>query len=289
MKKFLALAVMAVLLVCALGSCAAGLGDPDAINDYVPEKTYWVDAAGNTFHFKEAEGETAILTKYNGKATKDDKVVIPATFNGRTVTAIGDEAFYNLASVISVEIPATVTKIGKFAFSGCTSLPSIDLPAGLLEIDESAFTNCTALTTINWGLSSEKDAEIALTTIGENAFRGCSALTALELPAALKTIDKGAFWGCKALTEVTIPASVEAIGDLAYYECTGLTSIKLHDGLTTKGLGKFIFVTENSTLKDKIDLSSITEGTEVWAYVQDIAEPVEETETESESVSDTEA
>ncbi len=282
MKKFLAVAMMAVLLVGALASCANNLGDPDAIGDYVPEKTYWVDAAGNTFHFQEAEGETAILTKYNGKATRDDKVVIPATFNGRTVTAIGDEAFYNLASIVSVDIPATVTEIGKFAFAGCTSIETIDLPAGLLKINESAFTGCTSLTTVNWGNKNDAEgAEVVLETIGENAFRGCTSLANISLPETLTTIDKAAFWGCVALTELTVPASVTAIGDLAYYNCTGLTSIKLHDGLTAEGLGKFIFTTETSTLKDKIDLTVITEGTDVWTYVENIAEPTVETDTEN--------
>ncbi len=275
MKKFLALAMAAVLLLCSFASCASNLGDTSAIDDYVPEKDYMVDEKGNTFYFEEAEGETAILVKYNGKATRDDKVVIPAMFGDRTVTTIGDDAFYNLAAIVEVTIPDTVTVIGKHAFAGCTELTVVNLPAGTISIGEAAFARCDKLTTLN---DADHPLE-ALETIGDKAFWECKALTTLnggKLPATLKEIGKGAFWACEALTSVEFPESVEKIGDLAYYNCTGLESIKLHNGLKAENLGKFIFTTETSTLKDKIDLSNLTEGSDAWNYVQDIAEPAED-------------
>ncbi len=274
MKKFLALAMAAALLVCSLAACATGLGDDNAIVDYVPEVDYLITDKG-TFYFEEAEGETAILVNYNGKATKDDHVEVPAKFNNRTVTTIGDEAFYNLASVVEVTIPDTVTKIGKYAFAACTELTVVNLPAGTVEIDDYAFANCDKLTTLN----DSAHPLTALTTIGDRAFWGCKALTTINggnLPATLETIGSAAFWGCEAMTALEIPASVTSIGDLAYYNCTGLESIKLHDGLKAEGLGKYIFTTEKSTLKDKIDLSNIAEGSDVWNYVDSIAEPAEE-------------
>ncbi len=277
MKKFLALAMVAVLLVCSLASCASGLGNQDAINEYTPKKDYMVDEKGNTFYFQEAEGETAILVDYNGKATSNDHVVIPKMFEGRLVTTIGDAAFYNLASITEVTFPDSIVKIGKHAFAACTELTVVNLPAGVVEIDEAAFTNCTKLTTIN-----DKDHPMtALEVIGKNAFRGCSALTTINggnLPGTLTTIGEAAFWGCTSLPSVEIPESVTTIGNLAYYDCTGLQSIKLHDGFKEDGLGKFIFTTPTTTLKDKIDTSNLTEGSVAWTYVQNIAEPtVEET------------
>ena len=80
MKKYLAVALAALLLVCSLASCVAGQG---SIDDYTPEVDYLVTEQG-TFYFEEAEGETAILVKYNGKATKDDHVIIPSTFKWLT-------------------------------------------------------------------------------------------------------------------------------------------------------------------------------------------------------------
>ncbi len=271
MKKILVLAMVAALLVGSLASCASGSSGSGSINDYTPEVDYLVTEQG-TFYFEEAEGEAAILVNYNGKATKDDHVVIPAKFNDRTVTEIGDEAFYNLAAIVEVTIPDTVTKIGKYAFAACTELTEIHLPAGTLEIDECAFTNCDKLETVVVGNSLE--------SIGDKAFWGCTALTTIELPDTLTTIGEGAFWNCSKLSTLEIPASVTSIGKLAYYNCTGLESIKLHDGITT--LGDYIFTTDGSTLKDKIDTSNLSEGSAVLEYVQNIADPTAETDTVAE-------
>ena len=265
MKKYLAIVLAALLLVASLSSCIGA--DPDGIDDYTPEVDYLVTEQG-TFYFEEAEGETAILVNYNGKATKDDHVVIPSTFNDRTVTVIGEKAFYSLAAIVEVTIPDTVVKIDKYAFARCTELTSINLPAGLLEIDDYAFTECDKLASVNLGSS--------LLTIGEKAFWGCTALSDIPLPATLQTIDAAAFWGCTALTAVEFPASVKEIGTLAYYDCKGIESIKFNkDDIT---IGEYAFVTDGSTLKDKIDVSNLAEGSKVLEYVNNIAEPAEETE-----------
>jgi hypothetical protein len=75
---------------------------------------------------------------------------------------------------------------------------------------------------------------------------------------------------------VEFPASVKKIGTLAYYNCTGIESIKF--GSDDIKIGEFAFVTEGSTLKDKIDVSNLAEGSKVLEYVKDIAEPTPETE-----------
>lgn len=268
MKKLLALALASMLLLCSLASCISS--NPDAIDNYTPEVDYLVTDQG-TFYFKEAEGETAILVNYNGKATSDDHVVIPAMWGDRTVTVIGDSAFYSLASVVEVTIPDTVVKIDKYAFARCTELTAINLPAGTLEIDDYAFAECDKLATVNLGN--------ALTAIGDKAFWGCTSLADIDLPATLAEIGDAAFWGCSALTAVEFPASVKEIGTLAYYDCAGIESIKF--GSDDIKIGEFAFVTEGSTLKDKIDVSNLAEGSKVLEYVSNIADPTPEDETEA--------
>lgn len=273
MKKIFALMMASALLVCSLASCAGSLGDPDAIGNYTPEVDYIVTEQG-TFTFEEADGNTAVLVKYVGKATRDDHVIIPAEFNGRKVAAIGNEAFYNLAAVVAVTIPDSVTTIGKYAFAGCTELTEITLPAGALEVDDYAFAGCDKLATVNLGNS--------LTEIGDKAFWNCGALANATLPATLETIGDGAFWNCTALTEVTMPAALKTIGTLAYYNCTGLTSIKLHNDI--EKIGDFAFVVDGSTLKDKIDISACTPDGYVAEYVAGIADPTPvETEAETDA------
>lgn len=278
MKKFLTMALAAVMLVGSLVSCTGGDADPNAIEEYAPKINYMIDKDGNKFTFEEGDGETAILVKYEGKATRDDHVKIPAKFEikdasgtvttSRTVTAIGDAAFHNLAAVVSVEIPDTVTTIGAHAFTSCTELTSVTLPAGTQEIGKLAFGYCDKLATINLG--SE------LVSIGEFAFWGCTALGDVTLPATLESIGDGAFYGCTGIKNVTIPTSVKSIGDMAYGECTGLEAIKLHNGIET--LGDFIFArTDDTSAKDKIDLSNLTQDSKVWEYIQkmDATEPAE--------------
>ena len=247
MKKLLAVALAALMLVASLASCANNLGDPDAIGDYTPEvKTITTDKG--VFTFEEALGDTAILVGYNGKATKDDHVEIPTEFNGRPVVGIGKEVFYNLAAVVEVKIPDTVTSIGDYAFAGCTELTSITLPEGTLTLGTAAFQGCTKLETINVGK--------ALTTIGNYAFMNCPVLTDIALPATLEKIGDYAFAYDKALTTFAAPEALTEIGTLAFYECTGLTSIKLSDNITS--IGDFAFVSEATTFKSIIDMDSFT-------------------------------
>ena len=230
MKKYLAVALAALLLVGSLASCISA--NPDAIDDYTPEVDYLVTEQG-TFYFEEAEGETAILVKYNGKATKDDHVKIPATWGDRTVTTIGKEAFSGKAAIVGVDIPATVTKIDYQAFAGCTELKEVVLPDGLLEIGKQAFANCTALTSVKFGKS--------LTAIDAEAFWKCDKLTTLELPASLETIGDGAFWMCTGLTSVTFPASLKKIGELGFYHCYNLKDVVVPEGVE---MGEYVFAVD---------------------------------------------
>lgn len=269
MRKFLALALSCILLVASLASCATGLGDPDAINDYTPEvKTITTDKG--VFTFEEADGDTAILVGYNGKATKDDHVEIPTEFNGRPVVAIGDNVFYNLAAVVEVKIPDTVTSIGDFAFAGCGELVSITLPDGLVSLGMGAFNGCSKLETVNVGSS--------LQSIGDFAFRACPVLKDIALPATLESIGEYAFAYDVALTEFAAPAALTEIGTLAFYNCTGLTSIKLSD--TLEKIGDYAFVTESTTMKAIIDTTSYSEESVAAEYVAAMADTVVEEETD---------
>ncbi|MBQ9779847.1 MAG: leucine-rich repeat domain-containing protein [Clostridia bacterium] len=280
MRKFLALALSCILLVATLASCAVGLGDPDAINNYTPEvKTITTDKG--VFTFEEAEGDTAILVGYNGRATKDDHVEIPTEFNGRPVVGIGNNVFYNLAAVVEVKIPATVTSIGDYAFANCTELTSVTLPDGLLSIGFATFTGCTKLETVNLGNS--------LVSIGDSAFKSCPVLKNIALPATLESIGEYAFAYDEALTEFAAPAALKDLGTLAFYNCTGLTSIKLSD--TLENIGEYAFVTEKTTMKAIIDTTSYSEGSKAAEYVAAMADTViEETEApEDNGVTDPEA
>ncbi len=103
-----------------------------------------------------------------GTATETD-IVIPAVYNDKPVTSIGDSAFYECRSLTSIAIPDGVTSIGNYAFFGCWFLTSITIPDGVTSIGSMTLDNCSSLISIKLPNS--------VTSIGEYAFFGCCALT----------------------------------------------------------------------------------------------------------------
>ena len=86
-----------------------------------------------------------------------------------TVTGIGESAFLNSASIISVSIPATMKTIGNNAFQNCGNLTSLTFEgeSQLKQISVQAFYN-TVLTNI--------DIPASVTSIGSSAFGKNTAL-----------------------------------------------------------------------------------------------------------------
>ena len=64
----------------------------------------------------------------------DADIVIPSTYEGKSVTSIGDSAFEDCSSLTSVTIPDSVTSIGSYAFYNCSSLTSVTTPDSVTSI-----------------------------------------------------------------------------------------------------------------------------------------------------------
>ena len=67
---------------------------------------------------------------------------------GDNITSIGNYAFYDCSSLISVTIGNGVTSIGNYAFYGCSSLTSITIPNSVTSIGMHTFDGCTSLTSV---------------------------------------------------------------------------------------------------------------------------------------------
>ena len=128
--------------------------------------------------------------------TGAEKVVIPDTIDGKSVTSIGEFAFFDCTSLTSITIPNGVTSIGDYAFRDCSSLTSITIPD-------------------------------SVTSIGESAFGWCTSLTSITIPNGVTSIGDYAFWNCTSLTSITIPNSVTWIGGSAFYGCSSLIAIDI--------------------------------------------------------------
>ena len=158
---------------------------------------------------------TVVITGYSGSA---EKVDIPEKIDGKSVTSIGDYAFYYCSSLTSVTIPNSVTSIGEYAFGDCANLTNITIPNSVTSICKGAFIDCTSLTSIKIPNS--------VTRILRDAFRDCTNLTSVTLPESLTYIGS-AFEGCTSLTSITIPNSVTYVDAYAFAGCTSLTEIKV--------------------------------------------------------------
>ena len=156
-------------------------------------------------------GET--ITGLTDTGKMQTKLVIPYEINGVKITGLGygnNTSILNGNGVITkIVIPNSVTNIGNSAFFNCTSLISVNIPNSVTNIDFYAFFNCTSLTSINIPSS--------VTSIGDYAFTGCTSLKSVNIPDSVTSIGDYAFAGCTSLKSVNIPNSVTSIGDYAFH------------------------------------------------------------------------
>ncbi len=154
------------------------------------------------------------------------------TFDGE-VTSIGEDAFYNCDSIVSVSIPDSVTSIGVCAFGVCRNLTDFTIPDRVVSIGDNAFYFCTSLANITIPDS--------VTSIGEFSFYNCSKLTSAIIGESVTSIRKASFGNCWKLASITIPDSVTSIGESAFYYCSNLASINIPNSVTSIGNRAFSY------------------------------------------------
>ena len=179
---------------------------------------------------------TALPIQAFYKSTNVENLILP-----NTLITIGEEMFYQ-SKLKTVVIPANATTIGNSAFEQCASLISIDIPANVETIGTAVFWGCSSLATVTFENGSQ------LKTIGGGssyygAFSYCTALTSIEIPASVETIGASAFKGCSKLATVTFEkeSQLKTIGggysEPNYYgvfsDCTALTSIEIPASVET--------------------------------------------------------
>ena len=227
---------------------------------------------------------TITITDCKGSAS--GAITIPSEIDGKSVTSIGEKAFWGCTGLTSVTIPNSVTSIGDGAFLECTGLTSITIPNSVTSIGDWAFDGCTGLTSITIPNS--------VTSIGNWAFGGCTGLTSITIPNSVTSIGR-AFDGCTGLTSInvasennyyssnngvlfnkkktelirypegksqtsyTIPDSVTSIGGNAFRRCSSLTSITIPNSVTSIGDRAFVGCTDLKSITIPDSVTSIGE------------------------------
>lgn len=225
-----------------------------------------VQLSGSHFTTEDNSGDTVTITRYSGVSTSLD---IPSEIDGKTVTAIGANAFAG-APLSSVTIPETVTAIGAGAFQG-TDLTWVKVPASVAEIGEKAFgydadgqpivdfTLCVTPGSTaeayakanNFALEyfTESGLRYEILTDAETGDQYASIITydgtdpQLVIPETLQDvpvteIGYRAFLENAVITGVTLPSTLKKIGDRAFM-FTNVGDIDLPAGLEIIEEGAF--------------------------------------------------
>ena len=123
------------------------------------------------FSYTVLNGLQARITGYTGE---ENNVVVPVTVDGYQVAEIGESAFRNHPTLVTVSLPATVTKIVEYAFANCDALQGVRMEEGLISIGGRAFEDCDTLRSIVFPDS--------VTTFGNRVLRHNDELAFVHFP-----------------------------------------------------------------------------------------------------------
>ena len=112
----------------------------------------------------------------------EERVVIPKTYKGGTVTEIRGEVFTKMHRLHYVVLPSGISEIRGSTFEECTGLREIDIPKGVMRIGGHAFYGCKNLSRVT--------VPSTVTEIGSSAFRRCSSLLEIKIPEGASVNEK---------------------------------------------------------------------------------------------------
>lgn len=202
------------------------------------------------------------------------------------VVEIGDEAFRDCESLISISIPSSIAEIGHRPFYGCKNLTKISTSLDnqtYCSIDGVLFSKDKSTLIIypngksgaykipNSVSAIEHKYKIYRFVNGvrvpENVktdygiFANCLGLTSIDIPESVIELGDNIFSGCSNLASVTIGNRVTRIGDSAFADCFGLTEIVIPYSVSEIGAYAFARCRKMSSVTLKCQISSLEKGT----------------------------
>lgn len=201
----------------------------------ISEAGYSFKALGTDFELRYILDNGCYLCRYEGD---DLNLVLPDY-----ITVIGNEAFADCPSLVSVDLPSGLHSMGEKVFANCSGLESVTVRSDVIFTN--AFEGCSDIAVhIAEGVSGldgfsySDNPEISsvtlpegLTDIGMYAFKGCTGLESINFPHGLLTIGAHAFQDCASLKSIELPDSVTSIGEAAFGGCSAVTDVTLSDNM----------------------------------------------------------
>ena len=249
------------------------LGFGTSVTVSAADLVYDTGTTAKLYYTVKAYGEITITKVIPGSETRID---VPASIDGKKVTAIENQAFANCATLESITLPESISGISKDLFKGCTSLKIVFLcqntytydgavPEGTTEIQYAYDSSTGGMAIVKGKSNGQTSIDIPeticgqkVTTIGTGAFYYyCQNVTSFTLPQGLTVIENNAFSDCSSLTDIVIPDSVTEIEATAFSNCTALESITLSQNIKEIRNGTFYNCTALKSIEMPLKLKSI--------------------------------
>lgn len=248
--------------------------------------------AKDDYTYREVEGGIEI-TKYSGT---DADVIIPDTFEGKSVISLAAHSFSNNSTIISVTVGANVQKIGSYAFYSCSKLAKVVVPASVIDIDSNAFgydnqikifgtpgsfvqtyAETNHLNFVNIMAKKSGDFYYENDTVDGSigvrilTYEGKSAVLNLNTIEGknIITIGKGAFFNNQTLESLSLGKQIKIIEDNAFSSCSSLKNVTFAEGLKSLGSNAF---SRSALTTVKMPNSTESLGTYVFYYCESLKE-----------------
>jgi len=169
--------------------------------------------------------DTYKIIRYIGT---DTEVIVPASYLGKPITRMEDNAFFAMNTITSISFPASITTMSGMTFYNAHGLINIFVDAENLYFssENGVLFNKDKTTLIKYPEGrSETSYEIpsSVNTIGSFAFFYSVNLTNMIIPESVTAINRAGFMDCANLETIFIPLSVTYIGNEAFSSCVNLT------------------------------------------------------------------
>lgn len=200
-------------------SLHAAAYSPNKLKSLQVYETYYISYVDDESNF--TIDSNGIITEYKGNNTY---LIIPDKINNITVTEIGYEVFYK-SDMVRITFPDTLTYIGDYAFFNNKSLVSVK-GKNIKNIADHGFDMCRSLDDIDlsnvetigrfacYGIPIVSIYNDKLISIDENAFSHCQKLLSINLPNVTE-LNNSVFSTCDRLENATF-LSLEVIGNNAF-------------------------------------------------------------------------
>ena len=232
--KRLALILCAAALVLPLGSCGLTNREKDGNMEFAYDK----------------ETDTYTLAYYTDTSLVKE-LIVPDTFKGKKVTAIGQLAIASCDALEKVVIGKNIERIDKWGVVDCRYLKRIEvhgeneyfcsLDGVLYSKDMTKLVTYPNAHTAAYAKDGKllQAAQYAVApgtkVIGHCAFYKCYGLGGVVLPDSVEVIEDRAFHKCDALADIAFPEGLRVIGKDAFLGCEGFAHVALPSTITKIG------------------------------------------------------